>query len=291
MKVPVMVTALLWLGLCACRNDVGFFSSPDDGMSLASFASLSDVTPAEWKALAARRIFFGHQSVGANVVQGLAEVIAAHPEVELKVVESKDLTNAGAGFYHATVGRNGNPDEKVEEFARLAASGLRDPGSVGMVKYCYVDVLQHTDPNALFASYRHRIEEVKAANPDLTIVHFTMPLTVVEDRWTYWKRKVRGWDSDRDKNIIRNRYNALLRSTYAGREPVFDIAALESMRPDGSAYGFRKGREFMYVLAPELTADGAHLNEAGRRMMAEQLVVFLAKLPIAPARSGGSPAS
>ena len=245
--------------------------------------SLSDVTPAEWSSLASRRVFFGHQSVGANVVQGISEVLATHPEIRLNVVETKDLVTARAGgFYHARVGRNEHPDEKVQEFVRIASSGLHSSGAVGMVKLCYVDVRADTDPQALFEGYQRRMAELRAQNPGLTIVHLTMPLTSSEGRLAYWKRKLRGDDTQRDRNIVRNGYNALLRPAYAGKEPVFDIAAIESRHPDGTVSGFRDGSGIVYTLASELTTDGGHLNDAGRRLVAEQLLVFLAKLPPAP---------
>jgi hypothetical protein len=247
--------------------------------------TLADVTPAEWATLASRRVFFGHQSVGGNIVQGLQEVLAGHPEIRLTLFESKDLGgNAAPGFYHAWVGANANPDLKVAEFVHIAANGLPVAGSVGMVKLCYVDVQPDSDPVAMFAAYQERIESLRAQNPGLTIVHFTMPLTIVESAWFFLKAKIRHYHTERDRNAIRNRYNELLRRAYAGKEPVFDIAALESRRPDGTISYFRWFSGPVPKLVQEYTTDGGHLNEVGRRMVAEQLLIFLAKLPAA----GGS---
>ena len=75
-----------------------------------------------------------------------------------------------------------------------------------------------------FADYQRRIAALRARNPGLTIVHFTMPLTTGEDGWTYFKSKVRGYETERDKNVIRHRYNELLRQAYGGQEHLFDIA-------------------------------------------------------------------
>ena len=246
--------------------------------------TLADVTPAEWATLASRRVFFGHQSVGVNIVHGLTEVLSANPAIRLNVIESRDLASAKPGFYHARVGRNLYPNEKAEEFAAIAAQGLSGSGGVGLLKFCYVDVTPDTDPNALFGMYQQRMAALKASNPGLTIVHLTMPLSINEDTWPYFKLKVRGHDTDRDRNRVRNRYNALLRQAYVGNEPVFDIAALESRRADGSLSYNRWFGETIYSLAWEYTYDGGHLNETARRMVAEQLLIFLAKLPAA----GGS---
>ncbi len=243
-------------------------------------ASLSDVTAPQWSSLASRRVFFGHQSVGANVIQGISEVLTAHPEIRLRVVETKDLAlTDGAGFYHAKVGRNAHPDEKVREFERIVSSGLGGSGAVGMLKFCYVDAGVGTDLQALFEGYRGCMAKLRVRNPALTIVHLTMPVTTDEGRLAYWSRKLRGYETQRDRNIVRNRYNALVRGAYAGKEPVFDIAAIESRRPDGSVSAFPNGSDIVYTMASEQTTDGGHLNAVGRRNMAEQLLAFLAALP------------
>lgn len=242
--------------------------------------AMGDVTPAEWAALASRKVFFGHQSVGGNIALGLTEVLAAHPEIHVTVVETKDLNrSASPGFYHAWIGRNEHPVEKAEEFAAIATAGLAAPGAVGMMKFCYVDVKRDTDPRALFESYQKQIAGVRERDPGLTIVHFTMPITTNEGFLRHWRLRLRGYHTERDLNIVRNRYNALLRQAYVGKEPVFDIAALEARRPDGTWSYFRHFGEIVYTMTPESTKDGGHLNEAGRRMVAEQLLIFLAKLP------------
>ena len=259
----VTSATLFFLPVLACGGDPGLPS--------VSLWELSDVKPAEWSALASRRVFFGHQSVGENVMQGVSEVLAAHPELHLTVIESKNL-NPGAtpGFYHAKVGRNEHPEEKAVEFAQIAARALLAPGSVGMVKFCYVDVQSDTDPNALFGEYRERMADLEARKPGLTIVHFTMPLHTDQGTLGHWKQKLRGYATERDLNVLRNRYNALLRQTYIGKEPVFDIAALESRHPDGSRAYFQRAGEIVYTLAPELSTDGGHLTEGAQRMVGEQ---------------------
>ena len=243
----------------------------------ARLRALSDVTPGEWEALAARRVFFGHQSVGANVIQGITEVLADHPEIGLTLVARRDLLgSAPPGFYHATVGRNQHPDEKLQDFGRVLSDGSFPSGSVGFVKFCYVDVTHETHSEALFEAYRQRMAELKANNPGVTIVHFTMPLRTDEGRLRSWVQKVRGRATERDRNVVRNRYNALLRSAYLGTEPVFDLAAIESRNRDGSVSGFQRNDVLIQTLAPELSSDGGHLNEVGRRLVAEHLLVFLA---------------
>ena len=241
--------------------------------------SLKEVSDTEWAALAKRRIFFGHQSVGGNIMQGVVEVLAANPSIPLKVVESRSPgDSAGPAFHHALIGRNDYPLEKFEDFVTVAAGSFGPDGGIAMLKLCYIDIHTHTDPQELFAEYRRRVESLRASNPSLTIVHFTSPLTNIEN----WKGRVRAAltraNTQRERNLVRHRYNELLRQSYEGREPIFDIARLESTLPDGQRVFFRFDGQDVPLLAPQYTDDGGHLNAGARRMVAEQLLVMLARL-------------
>jgi len=242
--------------------------------------TLADVSEAQWSALARRAVFFGHQSVGANIMAGVADILAQQPRLPLEVTESKQLVGS-AGFRHAAIGRNDHPLEKMDEFVALA-DGL-GPDGIALMKLCYVDAHTHTDPATLFAEYQRRVAELRTRNPGLTIVHVTMPLTGIEN----WKGRVRatltGHAMQRDRNVVRHRYSELMRAAYAGREPLFDLARLESTLPNGERTAYRAGGDTVPLLAARYSDDGGHLNAESRRMVAERLLVLLARLP----RSGG----
>ncbi|MGH7678108.1 MAG: hypothetical protein ACRENU_06545 [Gemmatimonadaceae bacterium] len=240
--------------------------------------TLQNVSPAQWEALARRRILFGHQSVGGNIIAGVADLMADHPEIRLTISTNRELGPDGPpAFHHVLIGRNDHPVEKFDDFARVA-SGLGASGDVAMMKLCYVDIHKQTDARSLFDEYRRRVSDLRAKRPSLQIVHFTVPLTVVEN----WKGRVMaaatGNVTQRERNIVRHRYNELLRETFGGNEPVFDLARLESTLPDGSRASFRAGDAAVPLLAASYTDDGGHLNAQGRGMVAEQLLVLLARL-------------
>ena len=261
------------LGLCLVLAGCG--ERVAQQVTVEQHALLSDVTPAQWQTLAGRRIFFGHQSVGGNIMAGVADLLKANPQIRLKVVETAEAdSNSGPGFYHALVGRNGDPQSKTDAFVRSAG---RLGGGVAMLKYCYVDVNEQTDPAQLFEQYRRAVEDLRARHPGLTIVHVTLPLQIVENWKGILAAKLRGRTTFRDLDAIRNRYNALLRASYV-HDPIFDLAKIESTHADGSRSFFVRGRDTVYALADELTSDGGHLNEVGRRAAAEQLLVLLARL-------------
>jgi hypothetical protein len=157
-------------------------------------------------------------------------------------------------------------------------NGFGADGGVAMYKYCYVDVLPSTDIDALFQDYVQRIETLRAEYPALTIVHVTLPLKRTRAGTREWVKRTLGRSTDVALNAKRNRYNELLLERYAGRDPVFDLAALESTRADGTRSAVRYQGRTVYTLAPEWTDDGAHLNGAAQTRVAEQLLVLLATL-------------
>jgi hypothetical protein len=239
--------------------------------------AIDDVTPAQWETLAGRRIFFGHQSVGGNIIDGVTAVLRDHAEIPLRVEETAEpKRDGGPGLFHARIGMNGTPMSKVDAFDQLMAEGSFDAASL---KFCYVDVSADTDPESLFAEYQRRMDEVRERDPSLVLIHMTMPLTTIEGRWQSLKARLRGRTTyHRNLNAIRNRYNALLRDAYLGHEPVFDVAEVESTLPDGTRSSFRRDGQDVYVLHPGYTTDGGHLNELGQRRVAEAFLAFLAKL-------------
>lgn len=77
-------------------------------------------------------------------------------------------------------------------------------------------------------------------------------------------------------NLKRSAYNEKLRAAYAG-EPIFDLAAAESTRPDGSREIFRYQGQEGYALFPAYTTDGGHLSPLGKRVAARALIRVLAE--------------
>ena len=59
---------------------------------------------------------------------------------------------------------------------------------------------------------------------------------------------------------------------------LFDLALIEATFPDGSGNVHQKDGQSFQALVPEYTYDGGHLNEKGRRIVAEQLIIFLSNL-------------
>jgi hypothetical protein len=111
-------------------------------------------------------------------------------------------------------------------------------------------------------------------------VHVTSPLTVVQSGPKALVKRMLGKPlGGSEANLARERFNALMREEYAGREPLFDLAAVESRRPDGRVVTFQAGGGRHPALAGEYASDGKHLNDLGARWAALHLLQTLAELP------------
>lgn len=219
-----------------------------------------------------RRIFFGHQSVGANILGGLAELGVKSQRYQGQLVEP--------GFYEVSIGRNQEPRSKLRHFEELVAQGVGDRADVAFFKFCYVDFESATDAAELFSEYQAAQAALAARYPRTVFVHVTVPLTTVQRGAKAWVKHLLGRASAGEgENVRRSQFNTLMRKAYAGREPVFDLAALEATPADGTPEEFERDGQRWPALWPGYTDDGGHLNAAGRAKVARELLLFLARLP------------
>lgn len=243
--------------------------------------TIGELTDAARAGLAARRIFFGHQSVGGNIMAGVADLVREQPALALKIVGLDEAGSPTGGFFaHARIGRNEHPATKTDEFARLLDEGLASRVDIAFHKYCYADILENTDAKAVFQHYQQTMTRLRGAYPRVTFVHVTTPLMAVQSGPKALAKKMLGRAPDHyQADFRREQFNELMRREYAGREPLFDLAAIESTAPDGRQETISfQGTNGRTLFAP-YTSDGGHLNEMGRRRVAEELLVLLAQLP------------
>ncbi|HEY3075374.1 MAG TPA: hypothetical protein VGJ74_09385 [Burkholderiales bacterium] len=216
---------------------------------------------ADLERLAQQRIYFGHQSVGANILDGVKELARA-AGVPLAIQDE-------------FVAENGDPLRKLASFKAALGEGSRF--DIALVKFCYVDVTAETDARALFERYRATVAELRAKNPRTIFVHATLPLTTVQTGPKALAKRLLGRAPyGTIQNVRREQYNRLLRGTYAGREPIFDLARLESIAPDGTAVSVAWNGATAPAMSAAYTDDGGHLNARGRALAAQEFVTVLA---------------
>jgi len=93
-------------------------------MKQRSYTALNSVPISAWKQLASKKIYFGHQSVGANIIEGVEELIKENKQINLNIIRTTPsmFTLPTPVFAHSEIGKNGDPRSKVEEFVRITGS-------------------------------------------------------------------------------------------------------------------------------------------------------------------------
>jgi len=245
------------------------------------FPDIKSVSDAQWKKLSQAKVYFGHQSVGNNILEGIKDAMREYPGIKLNIVETSSPADFdGPIFAHSRVGKNVDPKSKTDSFVGFIQQGIGDKANVAFFKFCYVDMKEGTNVGDLFADYKSKMALVKEQYPNVKFIHVTVPLTTTKISWKTWMKEKMGkkdlWEYA--GNIERNRFNDFIRKEYEGKEPVFDLAKVESTHPDGTRSSFTSEGRTYYSLVPEYTKDGGHLNEKGRKLVAEQLLILLATL-------------
>ncbi len=236
--------------------------------------TVDEPLPAQLAAFADTSILFGHQSVGANIIDGIGAVYASAGEPAPRVAEIGTGEDApdGAGIAHAFVGINGDPFGKLRDFEALVDDPASAGAEVALVKFCYLDITSSSDVRAVFDAYTATMDALEARHPDITFLYTTVPLTT--DR--SWKAKLKALVGAGDQlgpadNVARREYNTLIRERYAESGRLFDIAAVETTADDGPLSRMHDGAEY-FVLNAALSSDAGHLNELGGKAAASALI-------------------
>jgi len=224
--------------------------------------------------LANKKIYFAHQSVGGNIIDGLKEILDSNPEEKLNIVKSVNSKVLDKPvLMHTYIGENGDPLYKINEFKRTMFDGIGDKVDIAMMKFCYLDINKTTDIDEVFRAYKSAIDQVHEKFPEVKVVHVTVPLTVRDTGIRGIIKRIIGRP---DNNIMRERYNEKITTEYGNREAIFDIARLESTLANGKRVENSKDNLTYYSLAPVYAADSGHLNRYGRLMAAKNFAEFLA---------------
>jgi hypothetical protein len=115
-------------------------------------------------------------------------------------------------------------------------------------------------------------------------MHVTAPLTIAQGGLKAGLKKLLGRvPYGVAENRRREEFNALMRQAYQGKEPIFDLARIESTAPDGTAVTVDWEGTASPAMVAAYTDDGGHLNTAGKLRAARELVSALAAIPARPA--------
>lgn len=230
-----------------------------------------------FRQLTDKPIYFGHQSVGNNILQGLQDLASERGVPLFAPREYRGETSLQSpGLYHAKIGRNTSPLSKIDDFVAQVEKGAGDRAHIACFKFCYIDIVANTDLNAVFDRYRLAMKRLRENFRKTSFAHITVPLTVIDTNIPARLRRILGRpDRSIADNLARNRFNDMMRNEYKS-EPIFDLAELESSASGARRSIYNSGQGKIFYLTPEYSDDGRHLNPAGRRWIAAAFAGFLA---------------
>ncbi|MEW7997823.1 MAG: hypothetical protein AB2804_01320 [Candidatus Thiodiazotropha endolucinida] len=229
--------------------------------------------------LADARVFFGHQSIGRNIIAGIEELSGDYQEIDLNITgSSAEVGGASGCLLHTAVGKNTDPLSKCVDFGRILDQELTGKVDYALLKFCYIDINRDSDVTKLFEEFKRTMDHLMDRHPEITFIHATVPLRHSPGGLGVRIRELLGRpNNSKLDNIKRNQFSHLLRTHYT-QSPIVDIAASESTYSDGKREAFKMDGQTYYSLIGEYTDDGGHLNENGRRRVASAFVHELAQI-------------
>src|SRR6056297_611450 len=267
--VFILISGLFFVPSC---------NNGDHMQATKTYQKIIDSIPAQqWEKLSRQKIYFGHQSVGYNIMDGMADNAA----INFNIKETSDLSDFDQPvFAHSRNGENRDWQSKIDGFHDKINSGLGKKADIAFFKLCYVDITGETDAQKLFESYRQTMKQLEKEFPDTVFLHTTAPLKTTKTSWKIWIKKLIGKEHiwEYADNIKRNEFNDLIRQEYGDSRRLFDIARAESTYLDGNRETFEKDGERYEALVPIFTNDGGHLNEMGRKVVAAHMLRVIADI-------------
>jgi len=276
----------LFRNLLLCIGLLAVISGCDDSHSQNKLSKemntppshISESTKQALNIVSKSRILFAHHSVGDNIIDGL-RTIAKENNISLKItdINDKSLSNENA-FVSMTPGTNKDPKSKIDSFvSQIKELDNSFIPQIAFMKFCYVDFNPATDVGELFQYYKESIGTLKIEKPNIRIIHVTSPLKPRPKSLKDRLKRVLGrqvWEDS--ANIKRNQFNALLTQTFK-QEIIFDLAKIESTRPDGTRATFSENNKTYYNLVDNYTDGSGHLNHVGSKKVAAEMIEILSK--------------
>ncbi|MGZ8906823.1 MAG: hypothetical protein ACXW1U_14015, partial [Methylobacter sp.] len=209
-----MVIVLAALLLSACD---------ESKHEVKSMVTLTKNKMSDWQVLKKKRIVFGHQSVGHNLLEGL-ERLASRDGIPINISEQR-LAPEKPGISHFLIGKNGDPVSKMEDFASVIEDHSSKGADVALMKLCYVDFNAITDGRQIANNYIANLDSLAQRHPGTIFVAVTAPLMEVQTGPKAWiKRLIGKQPNGHMDNARRAEFNTLLRERYLATGRLFDLA-------------------------------------------------------------------
>lgn len=263
-KTPVIKTVLILLLISGCNTHENYKNE----LTTNSMINKSELSSLEGKAA-----YFGHQSVGINIIDGLKSLIIKNNDLNfIKIISHKEylslkIPENDSSFYfiHSFIGENGFPETKLEDFQNKLDTLTSI--NAAFLKFCFVDIDRNTDVNVLYNNYINKIKYLEGKHNNIKFVYFTIPVTAKRNYFVLLAKTILGRP---DYSYKRNQINKLLRET--DNINLFDLAYLET-----NSENYKKENIKEHLLK-EYASDAGHLNSIGSEKVALELLIHLNSL-------------
>lgn len=227
--------------------------------------------------VADKRIVFAHQSVGNDILSGIA-AMAQRSRRSINIIQGREAPADWQGILHFKVGTNGDPKAKIGDFVQTLENGSLQSADVAVLKLCYIDFDASTNVEGLAREYGDAIERLQTRYPHTRVVATTAPLTTIQTGPKAWVKRLLGrTPSGYEDNYRRHVFNERLRARF-GEGRLFDLARAEAASGQGG-HTFEFNSQRIEAMNPALTYDGGHLNERGKDAVSSAFLDFIAELP------------
>jgi len=232
---------------------------------------VANYSRAQFEKIGQLKWYFTHASVGANMMDGVADLNKLDPaSYQFHGVSAEatppGTTQTGVIYEH----QRGNPGwkAKFDRFHSCVSNGWKFPlVNVAMNKLCYID------ERASLSYYINSMTNLESAFPDTVFVYTTIPLMTAEN----------------GANYLRNGFNRRLREwCRANGKVLFDIADIEAHDASGAPCAFTYRGKTCQKLCSSYTKDGGHLNPEGRQLVARGFYALGAALVERTASTGSA---
>ena len=73
-----------------------------------SMHNIKNISQVEWDKVSTKNIYFGHQSVGYNMIDGIQSILEKNPNIGINIKEDHELKAFNdSSFVHGKNGKNG----------------------------------------------------------------------------------------------------------------------------------------------------------------------------------------
>ena len=266
-------SAAVLLVFTGCQKE-----SVEDEQFYKMYGNVSQDVGTFLKQLAHQKVYFGHQSVGYNIIDGVQHW-EDETGIDLSLESSRDFSSVPeSSFVHFQVGVNKDPRGKIDDFVTLMDQIPEGEDAIAFFKFCFADFHEDTDVDDLFDYFSEKMLYLKDKHPNISFLVTTVPAMAVQKGWRAIAKKILGRAPyGYLQNIRLSEFNQKVLEEFQGILPVFDLAGIEVTRPDGSVETFtHKGSEHPCI--PDYyTSDFGHLNDFGARTVSYKLLSFLSE--------------